>query len=276
MQYETLVQEHFRSTLPFWEQIYTERTVYSRIYQERARRTLAYVDRLNLSPRASILEVGCGPGVITTAMAQKGFCVSAIDSIPEMVDRTIAKAQEAGLSSQVSAQVGTIDSLSFADATFELVVVIGVSEWLTSLTRPLEEIFRVLQPAGHLIISADNYWPLSQILDPISNPALTPIKGCVGKMLRFAGLRTLQPRFHAYSLSRFDSELSKSGFHKLAGETLGFGPFTLCNRRLLNDKTGWELHLLLQRLADKGVPLLRATGLVYIVLSRKGDPRSLT
>ena len=73
----------------------------------------------------------------------------------------------AGLGSRVFAQVGHIDNLPFADATFELVVLIGVSEWLASLTQPLREIFRVLKPGGHLIISADNNWPLHQILDPV-------------------------------------------------------------------------------------------------------------
>jgi ubiquinone/menaquinone biosynthesis C-methylase UbiE len=267
--YDSLVHQHFRSTLPYWEQIYAGRTVYDRIYQERARRAIAYLDCMDLSCNTPILEVGCGPGVITAAMAGKGFCVSAIDSVPEMVERTRAKAQQAGLGSQVFARVGNIDSLPFTDATFELVVVIGVSEWLVSLTRPLAEIFRVLRPGGHLIISADNNWPLHQILDPVVNPALKPIKVCIGKLLRFAGLRTLQPRFHAYSLRKFDNELSQSGFEKIASQTLGFGPFTLCNRKLLNEEAGWKLHLSLQRLADTGVPLLRSAGLVYTVLARK-------
>ena len=39
--YDALVQQHFRSTLPYWEQIYADGTVYGRIYQERARRALA-------------------------------------------------------------------------------------------------------------------------------------------------------------------------------------------------------------------------------------------
>jgi ubiquinone/menaquinone biosynthesis C-methylase UbiE len=267
--YDSLIQQHFRSTLPYWEQIYEDRTVSSRIYQERARRAIAYLDCIDLSRCNPVLEVGCGPGVITTAMARKGFRVSAIDSVPEMVERTRAKARQAGVDSQVFARVGNIESLPFADATFELVVVIGVSEWLVSLTHPLAEILRVLRPDGYLIISADNNWPLHQILDPVFNPALKPIKSCIGKFLRFAGLRTLQPRFHAYSLREFDSELSNSGFEKVASQTLGFGPFTLCNRRLLNEDAGWKLHLGLQRLADKGVPLLRSSGLVYIVLARR-------
>jgi ubiquinone/menaquinone biosynthesis C-methylase UbiE len=267
--YEALVQQHFRSTLPYWEQIYADRTVYGRIYQERARRALACVDGIGLCTGAPVLEIGCGPGVIATAMARKGLDVSAIDTLDEMVERTNAVARGAGFGSRVFAQVGDISHVPFADATFELVVVIGVSEWLVSLRQPLREIFRVLKPRGHLIISADNNWPLHQILDPVFNPALKPVKRRIGQALRALGRRTRQPRFHAYSLGRFDDELAQAGFDKIAGQTFGFGPFTLCNRMLLNEETGWNLHLRLQQFADKGIPLLRSAGLVYLVLARK-------
>src|SRR5262249_35251411 len=108
-----------------------------------------------------------------------------------------------------------------------------------------------------------------QILDPVFNPALKPFKRRIGRVLRAAGLRTRRPRFHAYSLGGFDDELARAGFEKIAGQTFGFGPFTFCNRRLLNEHTGWKLHLPLQALAEKVVPLLRSAGLVYLVLARK-------
>jgi SAM-dependent methyltransferase len=267
--HDTMVQQYFRSTLPYWEQIYRDSTVYSRIYQERARQAIGYVDSLGLPLRAPVLEVGCGPGFITTTMAREGFNVSAIDSSAEMVDRTQARARQAGLEPLVLARVGNIESIPFADAAFELVVVIGVSEWLESMRQPLAEIYRVLRPGGHLIISADNYWPLHQMLDPVFNPALKPIKSCIGKALRLTGLRTPQPRVRAYSIRAFDQELSHSGFDKVAGRTFGFGPFTFCNRTLMTEEAGWELHRTLQRLADQGIPLLRSAGLVYMVLSQK-------
>ena len=269
MSYDALVRQHFRSTLPYWEQIYADRTVYGRIYQERARRAIACLDGVDLCSGAPVLEIGCGPGVITTAMARKGFTVWAIDSLQEMVERTRAMTHRAGLGSRVFAQVGHVGDVPFADATFELVVLIGVSEWLVSLAQPLREIVRVLKPGGHLIISADNNWPLHQVLDPVVNPALKPLKRRIGQVLRSAGWRTLRPRFHAYSLREFDHELVNAGFEKIAGQTLGFGPFTLGNRILLNEEAGWKWHLRLQRLADKGVPLLRSAGLVYLVLARK-------
>jgi len=178
-------------------------------------------------------------------------------------------AHRAGLGSRVSAQVGHVQKLPFADATFELVMLIGVTEWLVSLTQPLCEISRVLKPGGHLIISADNNWPMHQILDPVFNPALKPLKRSVGRILRAAGLRALQPRFHAFSLRGFDGELTNAGFAKICGQTFGFGPFTLCNRRLLNENAGWKLHLRLQELADRGIPFLQSAGLVYLVRARK-------
>jgi len=269
--YDALVQQHFRSTLPYWEQIYVDSTVYGRIYQERARRTLACVDDVGLSTGAPVLEIGCGPGVIATAMARKGLMVSAIDRLQEMVDRTNARARRADVDSRVIAQPGHISDVPFADATFELVVLIGVTEWLESMTEPLREISRVLKPGGHLIISADNNWPLHHILDPVFNPALKPLKRGIGTVLRAVGLRARQPRFHAYSLKRFDDELANAGFSKIAGQTFGFGPFTFCTRRVLNEDVGWKLHLRLQELADKGVAPLRSTGLVYLVLAQKAD-----
>src|SRR4029453_4763500 len=90
--YDALVQQHFRSTLPYWEQIYADQTVYGRIYQERGRRAIACVDRIGLPTGASVLEIGCGPGIITTAIARKGVTVWAIDSLEEMVERTQAMA----------------------------------------------------------------------------------------------------------------------------------------------------------------------------------------
>src|SRR5215510_9053705 len=85
--YDASVRRHFRSTLPYWEEIYADRTVYGRIYQERAHRAIACVDALGLSAGAPVLEIGCGPGIMTTAMARTGLSVWAIDSLPEMVER---------------------------------------------------------------------------------------------------------------------------------------------------------------------------------------------
>ena len=268
-QYDEIVRAYFESTLSYWEDIYADRTVYARIYQERAFRALSYVDRIDLPSDTPILEIGCGPGFISTALAQRGFLVSALDTIPQMAERTTQRAEQLGLRSRIIAQVGNIRVLPFGDSTFDAVVIIGVTEWLEALSGPLREVARVIRPGGHLIISADNNWPLHQIIDPLVSPVLKPIKRFCGRTLRFWGLRKTRPHFHTYALSEFDSQLQLSGFEKIESQTFGFGPFTFWNRKLLNEDVGWRMHLRLQRLADNNVAPLKNGGLVYLVLARK-------
>jgi Methyltransferase domain len=52
-------------------------------------------------------------------IARKGFVVCAIDCVHEMVELTGAMTRRAGVASQVFAQVGDIENVPFADATFE-------------------------------------------------------------------------------------------------------------------------------------------------------------
>jgi hypothetical protein len=49
--------------------------------------------------------------------------------------------------------------------------------------------------------------------------------------------------------------------------TLGFGPFTFLQRKVLSEPLGIALHRRLQRLAEQNVPLFRSTGSHYLVLS---------
>jgi hypothetical protein len=50
---------------------------------------------------------------------------------------------------------------------------------------------------------------------------------------------------------------------------LGFGPFSYFRQHLFPEPLGTTLHHRLQRLADRGVPGLRAAAAQYIVLAQK-------
>jgi hypothetical protein len=68
-----------------------------------------------------------------------------------------------------------------------------------------------------------------------------------------------------------DTGLARAGLVKVRGATLGFGPFTFFLHRVLPEPFATDLHHRLQRRADRGVPILRATGLAYHVLAAKRD-----
>jgi hypothetical protein len=63
--------------------------------------------------------------------------------------------------------------------------------------------------------------------------------------------------------------LSTAGLRPLSRSTIGFGPFSLMGRSLLEGRSGVRLGDRLQRLADAGVPGFRGTGWHYLVRAVK-------
>jgi ubiquinone/menaquinone biosynthesis C-methylase UbiE len=263
------VNDYFQSTLAYWDEIYREGGVYQTIYQRRRTVALSLVDKLALPAGSRVLEVGCAHGLTTVALAERGFFVEAVDAVPEMISAARIRAQESGLAQRMSFQVADIQNLPFEAGRFNLVLVIGVTEWLRSLEQPLREIERVLRPGGHLVIAADNRYALANMLDPLRNPVGVYLKGILQALLRRFGYRRRSPPERSYSIRQFDSFLRAAGLTKAEGKTVGFGPFSFCRRPLLAENTGLKLDQSLQRLADSSLPLLRSSGYVYIVLAVK-------
>jgi SAM-dependent methyltransferase len=61
------------------------------------------VDRA-LAPGSRLLDLGCGTGLDAAHFAARGHTVLAIDSSPEMVRRTVARAEQLGLSGRIAAR----------------------------------------------------------------------------------------------------------------------------------------------------------------------------
>jgi len=248
--------------------------VWATIYQERRVRALSLVDSLNFPLKARALEIGCGPGLITVDLAQRGFQVQAIDTVAGMAEATWRELANRGFLNQVSVSRGDVHNLGFADNSFDLVVLIGVTEWLAELGRPLSEVARVLKPGGLLVAAGDNKWALHQVLDPLRAPFLRPLKAMLKRVLRALGLPRRALRVRDYSAAEFDGELRAAGFEKVRGVTLGFGPFSLFGWCLAPGRTGVRIHRWLQGLADRGVPILRSAGLTHVILARKQEQGS--
>jgi hypothetical protein len=68
---------------------------------------------------------------------------------------------------------------------------------------------------------------------------------------------------------QIDRMFEEAGLVKARSATVGFGPFTMWAREIVPQATGIALHRSLQRLADRGVPIVRSLGSHYVVLASK-------
>jgi ubiquinone/menaquinone biosynthesis C-methylase UbiE len=97
-----------------------------------------------------VLEVGCGPGTLTSWLVDNGASVTAMDVSPEMV--RLATERLGGRARILIADLA--DPLRFAaDASFDLVVASLVLHYLADWTAPLAEFHRVLSPDGAVVFS---------------------------------------------------------------------------------------------------------------------------
>lgn len=267
---QKLVKWYFEKFAPDWARVYQgSDDLYSCIYQERLRIVLELVDKTGLAPGARALEIGCGAGYATVALAKRGYEVEAIDAVQTMLDSTRDLVAKAGVEKQVRSSVGDVCALPFRDETFGLVIAVGVMPWLESMKKPVQEMYRMLQPGGFLIITVENRWGLRQVLDPIANPLLRPMKEATKAVLQWSHLLAPRARPRRTSIRSCNALLESKGFQRLDGITLGFGPLMLFGCELLPHSLGLKVHRRLQDLAYRATPFIRSRGAEYIVLGRK-------
>ncbi len=150
---------------------------YARFAQSRGRMVAKIVASHGRLSQLEILDLGCGAGGTTIALAQSGAGVTAVDPNPDKVRRLRQVTQAAGL--QVEVRTGDAATLDFADEAFDWVILQDVLEHLQSPKRALREVRRVLKPGGKLYVSTPNRWsPLTLVSDPHWN---LPIVACLSR-----------------------------------------------------------------------------------------------
>lgn len=269
MTQQASVNVYFESTADFWREIYEQNDVGSQIYQMRYRAVLGQVDGLHLAVGSRVLEVGCGAGHTTVALAKQGFNVESLDAAQAMADATSERVAREGLGSLVHTDVGDIYKLPYTDGQFRLALAIGVLPWLEDRDSAVKELARVVAPGGYVLLTVDNSRSLSRWLDPSLNPLLMPAKRWVGDGLAGLRVRPQAARARFCSNTAIDRTIERHGLQKMWSSTVGFGPFTVFNRPVFRGQAGVKLHLRLQAMADRNVSWIRGAGSHYLVLAKK-------
>lgn len=113
-----------------------------------------------LDRESAVLDIGCGIGRLTAALAGEVRSVVGIDVSQAMV--AAARRRCAGLANVRLMRTSGRDLAAFADDSFELVLAVDVFPYLVAsglnlASRHLEEAARVLRPGGTLLIFNFSY-----------------------------------------------------------------------------------------------------------------------
>lgn len=189
--------------------------------------TLGRLDELHVllvsrlvEPGQHILEIGCGTGLLTAAMARQGATVVGIDINPGMLRRAESRLREGALMERVelhlmdAAQIGE----RFEDDSFDLVVSSLAFSEITPQARAyvLESCLPLMKPGARLAI-IDEVQPERYLERLVISAVRMPLRL----------LTWLLTRATTHPLKGFDSLLAKVGFRKDAASARLLGSLRL-------------------------------------------------
>lgn len=120
-----------------------------------------------------VLEVGCGTGNISLALAQGHAKVTGLDASGPMLARARDKARRAAVS--IAWVRGEAGQLPFADASFDGALCILALDFMADRAGALREMVRVLRPGGFLTVGVLNrysLWTVKRIIRGWFRPSL--------------------------------------------------------------------------------------------------------
>ena len=230
-------------------------------YIVRRQYVLEMLDRIG-GQAGRLLDIGCGPAVLTPELVRRQWSVNAVDLSTGML--AAARRAAAGLpAGSVRFAAAQATRLPFRDSTFDAVLCVGVVSYVNHVPELLDDVRRVLRPGGEAIFQISNALGMFEIEGRLID--------CVRKIIpspqrdshdRFRS----QVRLRAYSPGAFDRWCREAGLQHREFRYFDFRPPQVI------DRIAPRLSLRLGRQLEPLGRFSLATGLAASYLVRVARP----
>jgi ubiquinone/menaquinone biosynthesis C-methylase UbiE len=119
-----------------------------------------YLGAMEIDSAATVLDLGCGTGVASRAIAQrKAFAgrVTGIDRSPYLTAAAKRFAAEEGIENVVEFRTGDSQSLSLPNAAFDAVIAHTLISHVEDTVAVMKEMARIVRPDGRIGIFDGDY-----------------------------------------------------------------------------------------------------------------------
>ena len=174
----------------------------------------AYVAKMGLAADAHVLDVGCGTGVVTRALAaREGFSgrLTGVDQSPTLVEVARRLADEEGVGDRIEFRVGDAHALGLPDESVDAVIAHTLMSHVTEPLAIVREAARVLRVGGTFAAFDGDYasWTFAHRDHAVARAMEDALLAAVvskprvmrdmPELLREAGLRLVDVDAHVYA-----------------------------------------------------------------------------
>jgi SAM-dependent methyltransferase len=107
-----------------------------------------FIERLNIRPGETVLDVACGTGNLSIPAARKGASVTGVDIAPNLLEQARARAAAEGLTCKFDE--GDAEDMPYADASFDTVITMFGAMFAPRPERTASELLRVCRTGGRV------------------------------------------------------------------------------------------------------------------------------